>query len=45
MPNVRSLNLRLPAKNLEDRTYIIFLEGLTASGSEPVAEYTFRVRR
>jgi hypothetical protein len=45
LPEVRSLKLRLSAKNLENRTYIVFLEGLTASGSsEPVAEYTFRVR-
>ena len=45
-PRVRSPRLRVPANKLENRTYIIFVEGLTGAGaSEPVAEYTFRVRR
>ena len=45
-PRVRSPRLRVAANKLENRTYIVFVEGLTAAGtSEPVAEYTFRVRR
>ncbi len=45
-PNLKSLNLTLPAKKLENRTYIIFLEGQKAQNTpESVAEYTFRVRR
>lgn len=44
--NVKSLNLTLPAKKLENRTYMIFLEGQNAQNTpESVAEYTFRVRR
>lgn len=46
MPNLKSLNLTLPAKKLENRTYIIFLEGQNAQNpAESVAEYSFRVRR
>ena len=45
-PNLKSLNLTLPAKKLENRTYIIFLEAQNAQNTpESVAEYTFRVRR
>lgn len=45
-PRVRSPRLRVPVNKLENRTYIVFVEGLTDAGtSEPVAEYTFRVRR
>ncbi len=45
-PNLKSLNLTLSADKLENRTYIIFLEGKTAENPpESVAEYTFRVRR
>ena len=45
-PNLKSLNLTLPAKKLENRTYIIFLEGQNAPNTpESVAEYSFRVRR
>jgi len=44
--NLKSLNLTLPAKKLENRTYVIFLEGQNAQNTpESVAEYTFRVRR
>lgn len=43
---LRSLRFTLPAAKLESRTYVIFLEGQNGSGSsEPLAEYTFRVRR
>lgn len=45
-PNLKSLNFTLPAEKLENRTYIIFLEGKNAqNSSESIAEYTFRVRR
>ena len=45
-PNLKSLNLTLPAKKLENRTYIIFLEAQNAQNTpESAAEYTFRVRR
>lgn len=46
-PNLKSLNLSLAAENLQNRTYIVFLEGQNPTGepAEPVAEYTFRVRR
>jgi hypothetical protein len=44
--NSRSLNLSLAAEKLENRTYIVFLEGQNANGEyESIAEYTFRVRR
>lgn len=45
-PNLKSLNFTLPANKLENRTYILFLEGQNAQNpAESVAEYTFRVRR
>ncbi len=45
-PNLKFLNFTLPAKKLENRTYIIFLEGQNAQNTpESVAEYSFRVRR
>ncbi|CAN5382027.1 hypothetical protein BH10ACI1_BH10ACI1_12320 [soil metagenome] len=45
-PNLKSLNFTLSADKLENRTYVIFLEGRTAQNSlESVADYTFRVRR
>jgi len=45
-PNLKSLNFILPAKKLENRTYIIFLEGQNAQNpAESVTEYSFRVRR
>ena len=45
-PNSPSPLVRVPAKKLQNRTYIAFLQGLTNSNtSEAVAEYTFRVRR
>lgn len=45
-PNLGSLRFTVPASKLENRTYIIFLEGLnTQNTPESVAEYTFRVRR
>ncbi len=44
--NLKSPNLTLPANKLENRTYMIFLEGQSSKDTpEPVAEYTFRVRR
>ena len=44
--NLTSLQFTVPAAKLANRTYIVFLEGQNTSGqSEPVAEYTFRVRR
>ena len=45
-PNLKSLNFTLSANKLENRTYIIFLEGQNAQNpAESIAEYTFRVRR
>ena len=46
-PNLKSLNLTLPAIKLENRTYIIFLEGQNAQNqpAESITEYTFSVRR
>lgn len=45
-PTLKSLRLILPANKLENRTHIIFLEGRNTQNTfEPVAEYTFRVRR
>lgn len=44
--NLKSSNFTIPAEKLENRTYIIFLEGKNAAGEfESVAEYSFRVRR
>lgn len=37
------LSLRLPAKQLIAGDYIVSVHGITASGSEPVDDYTFRV--
>ncbi len=46
-PNLKSLNLFLPARKLENQTYLVLLEGQNAPDqpAESVAEYTFRVRR
>jgi hypothetical protein len=44
--NLKALSFTLPAVKLENRTYIIFLAGHDIQNQpEPVAEYTFRVRR
>jgi hypothetical protein len=44
--NLRSLNFTIPAEKLENRTYIVFLEGQNAKKEfESVTEYAFRVRR
>lgn len=44
--NLKSLSATIPAEKLENRTYIIFLEGQNAKGEfESISEYTFRVRR
>lgn len=44
--NLKALNLNLSANQLQNRTYIIFLEGQTAKKpAESIAEYTFKVRR
>jgi hypothetical protein len=44
-PNQKSLNLTIPADKLENRTYLVFLEGRAKGDFESVAEYSFRVRR
>ena len=45
-PNLKSFNLTLPPDKLENRTYLLLLEGRNAQDpAEPLAEYTFRVRR
>ena len=46
-PNLKSLNLFLPARKLANQTYLVLLEGQNApeKAAESVAEYTFRVRR
>lgn len=45
-PNLKSLNFTISAEKLENRTYLIFLEGRNAQNEfESVAEYIFRVRR
>ena len=46
-PNLKSLNLFLPARKLENQTYLVLLEGQNSPDqpAESVAEYTFRVRR
>jgi hypothetical protein len=42
-PNLKSLSFSLPAEKLENRTYMIFLEGQNASGEfDSITEYTFR---
>ena len=44
--NLKSFNLALPAAKLENRTYMIRLEGKTPPDTaESIADYTFRVRR
>lgn len=45
-PNLKSLNLFLPARKLENQTYLVLLEGQNSpeKADEPVADYTFRVR-
>lgn len=45
-PNIKTLSLTISAEKLENRTYIICLEGQNAQRVfEAVTEYTFRVRR
>ena len=46
-PNLKSPNIFLPARKLENQTYLVLLEGQTSPDqpAESVAEYTFRVRR
>lgn len=44
--NLKSLSVTVPVEKLENRTYMIFLEGQNAAGDfETITEYTFRVRR
>lgn len=44
--NLTSLNLIIPADKFRKETYIVFLEGISASKfAESVAEYTFRANR
>ena len=44
--NLNALSLKIPAEKLENRTYIIFLEGKKGENVfESIAEYVFRVRR
>ncbi len=44
--NLRALNFTVSAQKLENRTYIVFLEGQNTQGEfESITEYTFRVRR
>lgn len=45
-PNLKSSNFRIPVEKLENRTYIVFLEGKNDGNKfESVADYSFRVRR
>ncbi len=45
-PNLKALSFTLPAEKLENRTYIISLEGQNPQREfESIADYTFRVRR
>jgi len=45
-PNLKALSFMLPTVKLENRTYMIFLEGRNSQNQfESIAEYTFRVRR
>lgn len=46
-PNLKSLSISLPARKLENQTYLVFLQGQNAPDkpAESVAEYTFQVRR
>jgi hypothetical protein len=44
-PNLKALSFTLPAEKLENRTYIISLEGQNPQGEfESIDDYTFRVR-
>jgi len=44
--NLKSLSATIPVEKLENRTYIIFLEGQNDKAEfESISEYTFRVRR
>jgi len=44
--NLKALSFTLPAEKLENRTYIISLEGQNPQSEfESIADYTFRVRR
>lgn len=45
-PDSKSLSFSIFSNKLENRTYVIFLEGKNTEGEfESIAEYTFRVRR
>lgn len=45
-PNLKALSFTLPAEKLENRTYIISLEGQNPQSEfESIADYTLRVRR
>jgi hypothetical protein len=45
-PNLKALSFKISADKLEQRTYIVFLEGQNARGEfESISEYVFRVRR
>ncbi|MDQ2745921.1 MAG: hypothetical protein M3T96_01510 [Acidobacteriota bacterium] len=45
-PNLKFPNIFLPAAKLENKTYLVLLEGQNAQNpAESVAEYAFRVRR
>jgi hypothetical protein len=45
-PDLKALSFILPAEKLENRTYIISLEGQNPQSEfESIADYTFRVRR
>ena len=45
-PNLKALSFTIPAEKLENRTYIISLEGQNRQNDfESIADYTFRVRR
>ena len=45
-PNLKALSFTMPSEKLENRTYIISLEGRNAKNEfESIADYTFRVRR
>ncbi|HVE57132.1 MAG TPA: hypothetical protein VNB22_09905 [Pyrinomonadaceae bacterium] len=45
-PNLKSLSFMLPAEKLQNRTYVISLEGQNPQSEfESIADYTFRVRR
>jgi hypothetical protein len=45
-PNLKALSFTIPAEKLENRTYIISLEGQNSQNEfESIADYTLRVRR